>query len=183
MAAGNGFLQLRAAVAQPILHSVPRYEFAAASARRPSRSTAHERVGDPASCPDGHADTVRLLSTVAVGGRSNAPAGAVLRRRLLRRLTPRLVTGVNTSDGYGAVHHRYRRSPISGPPERPGSRLIPMRAPPDRGEPSHEQHSGHRREPEAGESIVSENGKYKAELRPTATSSSAARPPGLGHDD
>ncbi|HEV3069336.1 MAG TPA: zinc ribbon domain-containing protein [Streptosporangiaceae bacterium] len=29
----------------------------------------------PASCPQGHADTVKLLSTVAVGGRaSSAPA-------------------------------------------------------------------------------------------------------------
>lgn len=25
---------------------------------------------DPASCPDGHTDTVKLLSTVAVGGRA-----------------------------------------------------------------------------------------------------------------
>ncbi|MFJ4436185.1 zinc ribbon domain-containing protein [Streptomyces sp. NPDC088923] len=30
--------------------------------------------GAPASCPAGHADTVKLLSTVAVGGR--APGGA-----------------------------------------------------------------------------------------------------------
>jgi putative FmdB family regulatory protein len=30
--------------------------------------------GAPASCPDGHADTVKLLSTVAVGGSSAAPA-------------------------------------------------------------------------------------------------------------
>jgi putative FmdB family regulatory protein len=27
----------------------------------------------PASCPDGHDDTVKLLNTVAVGGRSAAP--------------------------------------------------------------------------------------------------------------
>ncbi|MBW0114718.1 FmdB family zinc ribbon protein [Pseudonocardia abyssalis] len=36
--------------------------------------------GDPASCPAGHADTVKLLTTVSVGGRSGAqrvpaPAG------------------------------------------------------------------------------------------------------------
>jgi hypothetical protein len=33
---------------------------------------------DPASCPQGHDDTVKLLSTVAVGGRASAsgpPAG------------------------------------------------------------------------------------------------------------
>ncbi|MHA6627619.1 FmdB family zinc ribbon protein [Pseudonocardia sichuanensis] len=32
-------------------------------------------ASDPALCPDGHDDTVKLLSTVAVGGRSAAPAG------------------------------------------------------------------------------------------------------------
>ncbi|MGW8532148.1 FmdB family zinc ribbon protein, partial [Nocardiopsis sp. NPDC055824] len=31
-------------------------------------------AGDPAPCPVGHGDTVRLLSTVAVGGRASAPA-------------------------------------------------------------------------------------------------------------
>ncbi len=34
--------------------------------------------GDPATCPEGHDDTVKLLSTVAVGGRSgpgSAPRG------------------------------------------------------------------------------------------------------------
>jgi putative FmdB family regulatory protein len=30
----------------------------------------------PAACPDGHTDTVKLLTTVAIGGRSSAsPAG------------------------------------------------------------------------------------------------------------
>ncbi len=28
----------------------------------------------PAVCPDGHEDTVKLLSTVAVGGSASAPA-------------------------------------------------------------------------------------------------------------
>ncbi|MDE3721486.1 MULTISPECIES: FmdB family zinc ribbon protein [Nocardiopsis] len=32
--------------------------------------------GDPAACPQGHDDTVRLLSTVAVGGRAPSPAPA-----------------------------------------------------------------------------------------------------------
>jgi hypothetical protein len=34
--------------------------------------------GDPATCPQGHDDTVKLLSTVAAGGRSgqgSAPRG------------------------------------------------------------------------------------------------------------
>jgi len=29
----------------------------------------------PATCPQGHEDTVKLLSTVAVGGRAGQPAG------------------------------------------------------------------------------------------------------------
>lgn len=32
------------------------------------------QANDPVSCPQGHADTVKLLSTVAVGGVANAPA-------------------------------------------------------------------------------------------------------------
>lgn len=32
--------------------------------------------GAPASCPDGHDDTVKLLSTVAVGGGSSAAPAA-----------------------------------------------------------------------------------------------------------
>ncbi|WP_327323345.1 zinc ribbon domain-containing protein [Streptomyces sp. NBC_01210] len=31
---------------------------------------------DPANCPDGHEDTVKLLSAVAVGGTKSAPAAA-----------------------------------------------------------------------------------------------------------
>ncbi|MER5578140.1 MULTISPECIES: FmdB family zinc ribbon protein [Streptomyces] len=31
---------------------------------------------DPAACPSGHDDTVKLLSTVAVGGSASAPASA-----------------------------------------------------------------------------------------------------------
>ncbi|MGW3092001.1 FmdB family zinc ribbon protein [Streptomyces sp. NPDC001102] len=32
------------------------------------------RSSDPAACPAGHDDTVKLLSTVAVGGTASAPA-------------------------------------------------------------------------------------------------------------
>ncbi|MBU6245411.1 MAG: zinc ribbon domain-containing protein [Actinomycetales bacterium] len=35
-----------------------------------------EASGDPAACPVGHADTVRLLSFAAVGGGSGAAAGS-----------------------------------------------------------------------------------------------------------
>ncbi|MBB4715521.1 MULTISPECIES: FmdB family zinc ribbon protein [Streptomyces] len=31
---------------------------------------------DPAACPSGHDDTVKLLSTVAVGGSASAPSSA-----------------------------------------------------------------------------------------------------------
>lgn len=35
------------------------------------------RASDPATCPDGHTDTVKLLSMVAIGGRAGAdPAPA-----------------------------------------------------------------------------------------------------------
>jgi putative FmdB family regulatory protein len=53
---------------------MPRYEFRCRSCGdtfevdRPMRA-----AGDPAACPQGHADTVKLLSTVALAGR--APAG------------------------------------------------------------------------------------------------------------
>ncbi|MFD1828290.1 zinc ribbon domain-containing protein [Streptomyces desertarenae] len=57
---------------------MPRYEFRCRSCgttfevNRPMAES-----GAPASCPEGHDDTVKLLSTVAVGGgaaRSSAPA-------------------------------------------------------------------------------------------------------------
>ncbi|KAA6222111.1 zinc ribbon domain-containing protein [Streptomyces albofaciens JCM 4342] len=54
---------------------MPRYEYRCRSCgstfelNRPmSESSA------PATCPDGHEDTVKLLSTVAVGGTAAAPA-------------------------------------------------------------------------------------------------------------
>jgi putative FmdB family regulatory protein len=33
-------------------------------------------ASEPAACPDGHVDTVKLLSMVAIGGRAAAPAPA-----------------------------------------------------------------------------------------------------------
>lgn len=54
---------------------MPRYEFrcrecaSTFEVERPMRA-----AGEPASCPDGHGDTVKLLSTVALGGRSTAGA-------------------------------------------------------------------------------------------------------------
>ncbi|MEV0715256.1 zinc ribbon domain-containing protein [Asanoa sp. NPDC050611] len=57
---------------------MPRYEFrcrACGSTFEVNRPMAE--AGAPAQCPDGHADTVKLLSTVAVGGRAGAsPAPA-----------------------------------------------------------------------------------------------------------
>ncbi|MEV2276767.1 zinc ribbon domain-containing protein [Nocardiopsis sp. NPDC049922] len=54
---------------------MPRYEFRCrecGTTFEVSRPMA--RAGDAADCPHGHDDTVRLLSTVAVGGRAAAPA-------------------------------------------------------------------------------------------------------------
>ncbi|MDB1087763.1 zinc ribbon domain-containing protein [Streptomyces sp. ACA25] len=56
---------------------MPRYEFRCRSCgsqfelNRPMAQS-----GAPATCPQGHEDTVKLLSTVAVGGVSSAPAAA-----------------------------------------------------------------------------------------------------------
>ena len=54
---------------------MPRYEFRCRTCNdvfeidRPMA-----RAGDPANCPQGHAETVKLLSTVAVTGRAGATA-------------------------------------------------------------------------------------------------------------
>ncbi|MCM2388671.1 FmdB family zinc ribbon protein [Streptomyces albipurpureus] len=54
---------------------MPRYDFRCRSCgdtfevNRPMAQSS-----DPASCPAGHEDTVKLLSTVAVGGSTAAPA-------------------------------------------------------------------------------------------------------------
>ncbi|GAA3470284.1 MULTISPECIES: FmdB family zinc ribbon protein [Nonomuraea] len=55
---------------------MPRYDFrcrACGSTFEVTRPMAAS--GDPAACPEGHDDTVRLLSTVAVTGNAGAPAG------------------------------------------------------------------------------------------------------------
>ncbi|MFD7101965.1 FmdB family zinc ribbon protein [Streptomyces celluloflavus] len=54
---------------------MPRYEYRC----RPCGSTFElnrpmAESSAPAVCPDGHEDTVKLLSTVAVGGSASAPA-------------------------------------------------------------------------------------------------------------
>ncbi len=56
---------------------MPRYDFRCrecGSTFEVSRPMAD--ASEPARCPDGHDDTVKLLSTVAVGGRGGAPAPA-----------------------------------------------------------------------------------------------------------
>ena len=74
--------------------------------------------GEPAACPAGHADTVKLLPTVAVGGLGGgrAPMPAGRRWRLLRwRLRLRLSPESGSTDG---------RAPLgSGAPERPGRKV------------------------------------------------------------
>ncbi|MGW6460024.1 FmdB family zinc ribbon protein [Streptomyces sp. NPDC055078] len=56
---------------------MPRYDFRCRSCgdtfevNRPMA-----RSADPASCPAGHDDTVKLLSTVAVGGTASSPGPA-----------------------------------------------------------------------------------------------------------
>ncbi|MFK0233540.1 FmdB family zinc ribbon protein [Streptomyces vinaceus] len=54
---------------------MPRYEFRCRTCEdtfEVSRPMAESSA--PADCPAGHADTVKLLSAVAVGGASSAPA-------------------------------------------------------------------------------------------------------------
>ncbi|MHA6617088.1 FmdB family zinc ribbon protein [Pseudonocardia sp. DLS-67] len=56
---------------------MPRYDFRCrecGSTFEVSRPMAD--AAEPARCPDGHDDTVKLLSTVAVGGRGSAPGPA-----------------------------------------------------------------------------------------------------------
>jgi len=48
---------------------VPRYEFRCRECAQTFEvSRPMSASGDPAPCPDGHADTVKLLSTVALAG-------------------------------------------------------------------------------------------------------------------
>ncbi|MEF3115433.1 zinc ribbon domain-containing protein [Streptomyces chrestomyceticus] len=54
---------------------MPRYEYrcrSCGSTFELNRPMAESSA--PATCPDGHEDTVKLLSTVAVGGSATAPA-------------------------------------------------------------------------------------------------------------
>ncbi|OKI04911.1 FmdB family transcriptional regulator [Streptomyces sp. CB02923] len=54
---------------------MPRYEYrcrSCGSTFELNRPMAESSA--PATCPDGHGDTVKLLSTVAVGGTAAAPA-------------------------------------------------------------------------------------------------------------
>ncbi len=58
--------------------TVPRYDF---RCRQCSTTFEVDRpmaaAGDPARCPHGHADTVKLLSTVALGGRAGGGRAAM----------------------------------------------------------------------------------------------------------
>jgi putative FmdB family regulatory protein len=58
---------------------MPRYEYRCRSCGATFELTRPmSESGDPCPCPEGHDDTVKLLSTVAVGGlaaSSGAPAG------------------------------------------------------------------------------------------------------------
>jgi putative FmdB family regulatory protein len=54
---------------------VPRYDFRCRECEQTFEvSRPMVAANDPAPCPGGHTDTVKLLSTVAVGGRSSAAA-------------------------------------------------------------------------------------------------------------
>jgi putative FmdB family regulatory protein len=56
---------------------VPRYDFRCRECEQTFEvSRPMSSSNDPARCPGGHTDTVKLLSTVAVGGLSSAPAPA-----------------------------------------------------------------------------------------------------------
>jgi len=56
---------------------VPRYEYRCrACGATFERSRPMAEASDPCPCPQGHDDTVKLLSTVAVGGRAEASGQA-----------------------------------------------------------------------------------------------------------
>ncbi|HEV3290891.1 MAG TPA: zinc ribbon domain-containing protein [Streptosporangiaceae bacterium] len=56
---------------------MPRYEYRCrACGATFERSRPMAEASDPCSCPQGHDDTVKLLSTVAVGGRAEASGRA-----------------------------------------------------------------------------------------------------------
>jgi putative FmdB family regulatory protein len=54
---------------------VPRYDFRCRDCGSTFEvSRPMNAASDPATCPDGHEDTVKLLTTVAVGGLSSGPS-------------------------------------------------------------------------------------------------------------
>ncbi|MFD5626899.1 MULTISPECIES: zinc ribbon domain-containing protein [unclassified Streptomyces] len=56
---------------------MPRYEYRCRTCGDTfEKSRPMAESSDPAACPAGHDDTVKLLSTVAVGGSASAPAPA-----------------------------------------------------------------------------------------------------------
>ena len=56
---------------------MPRYDFRCRECERTFEvSRPMSSSNEPARCPGGHTDTVKLLSTVAVGGRAGAPAAS-----------------------------------------------------------------------------------------------------------
>lgn len=57
-----------------IIEPVPTYEFRCRACGNTFEQTRPmSQASDPATCPHGHDDTVKLLSTVAVGGRAGSP--------------------------------------------------------------------------------------------------------------
>jgi putative FmdB family regulatory protein len=59
------------------ISAVPRYEYRCrACGDTFERSRPMSESSAPCPCPQGHDDTVKLLSTVAVGGLSNTPSGS-----------------------------------------------------------------------------------------------------------
>ncbi|HWM98596.1 MAG TPA: zinc ribbon domain-containing protein [Streptosporangiaceae bacterium] len=55
---------------------MPRYEYRCRACGATFEQTRPmSESSDPCRCPDGHDDTVKLLSTVAVGGRASAGGG------------------------------------------------------------------------------------------------------------
>jgi putative FmdB family regulatory protein len=72
-----GFPRGLASGGRGTLSLVPRYEFRCRACgdtflvTRPMSES-----GAPAACPQGHDDTVKLLSTVAVGGRASGPSSS-----------------------------------------------------------------------------------------------------------
>ncbi|HEX3493012.1 MAG TPA: zinc ribbon domain-containing protein [Streptosporangiaceae bacterium] len=59
---------------------MPRYEYRCRACGDTFEKTRPmSQASDPASCPQGHDDTVKLLSTVAVGGRAGAPGSSASR--------------------------------------------------------------------------------------------------------